>query len=519
MKRSVLFSVLCVLVCVIGLVGAVQPAVAGTTERVSVPSDGTQGNDYSDEPSISADGRFVAFWSYATNLVPGDMNGYSDIFVHDRQTGETTRVSVASDRTEGNGGSYRPSISADGRFVAFYSYASNLVPDDKGHDDVFVHDRQTGATTRVSVASDGTQANGHSHIPSVSADGRFVAFYSYASNLVPGDTNGTHDIFVHDRQTGETTRVSVASDGAQANSYSYVSAISADGRFVAFESYASNLVPADTNGGYDIFVHDRQTGQTTRVSVASDGAEGNQTSEQPSISAHGRFVAFRSSASNLVPGDMNGWLDVFVHDRQTGETTRVSVASDGTQGNNWSSSASISGDGRVVAFESHASNLVPGDTNGYKDVFVRDRGLILSVLSAPIIDVDVAGSRPGATPYSAGCDDPEVVNLTAPVNVTSGDLDYRFVRWVVDGTDQRPCERTVSITMDANHSAEAKYSLYADVTGDCRVTLLDFVAVRNRMYEYVTTDDNCRYDLTGDGLINVFDLIAVRNHMSTMCPE
>jgi Tol biopolymer transport system component len=282
-------------------------------QRVSVASDGAQGNGDSFDNSISADGRYIAFASRASNLVAGDTNGKQDIFVHDRLTGQTTRVSVASDGAQGNGDSGQPVISADGRFVAFYSSASNLVPGDtNGVEDVFVHDRLTGQTTRVSVASDGAQGNGPSWGPSISADGRFVAFESRASNLVPGDTNGTTDVFVHDRHTGQTMRVSVASDGREGNSYSWLARISADGRFVVFTSDASNLVAGDTNGTWDVFVHDRLTGQTTMVSVASDGTPGNGRSIGVSISGDGRFVAFMSEASNLVAGDTNGTWDVFV---------------------------------------------------------------------------------------------------------------------------------------------------------------------------------------------------------------
>jgi Tol biopolymer transport system component len=175
-----------------------------------------------------------------------------------------------------------------------------------------------GTTTRVSVASNGAQGNGDSFSSSISADGRYVAFHSIASNLVSGDTNGAWDVFVHDRQSGQTTRVSAASNGAQGNGDSESPSISADGRYVAFSSDASNLVSGDTNGAWDVFVHDRQSGQTTRVSAASNGAQGNGDSESPSISADGRYVAFSSDASNLVSGDTNGAWDVFVHDRQSG---------------------------------------------------------------------------------------------------------------------------------------------------------------------------------------------------------
>jgi hypothetical protein len=347
----------------------------GQTTRVSVDSAGVQGNNDSRDPSISSDGRYVAFESHASNLVPNDTNGRDDIFVHDRETGQTTRGSVDSAGLQGNSDSRNPSISSDGWYVAFESYASNLVPDDTNNmRDVFVHDRLTGQTTRVSVDSAGVQGNDLSLYPSISSDGRYVAFDSQASNLVPDDTNNMRDVFVHDRQTGQTMIVSLDSAGVQGNSGSYRAFISSDGRYVAFESHASNLVPNDTNDVRDIFVHDRQTGQTTRVSVDSAGVQGNDHSDSfdKCMSSDGRYVAFYSYASNLVPNDTPGACDVFVHDRQTGQTTRVSVDSAGVQGNSSSFTPSISSDGRFVALHSWASNLVPNDTNDNYDVFVHD---------------------------------------------------------------------------------------------------------------------------------------------------
>ena len=354
----------------------VHDRVTGTTERVSVSSSGEQGDhNASLPPSISADGRFVAFSSDASNLVPGDTNGYGDIFVHDRVTGTTERVSVSSAGEEGIGYSERPSFSADGRYVVFNSWASNLLSGDtNGASDVFVHDRVTGTTERVSLSSAGEQGNRFSNDPSISADGRYVAFVSYATNLVPGDTNNTEDDFVHDRVTGTTERVSLSSTGEEANARSFFSSISADGRFVAFSSDASNLAPGDTNGSWDAFVHDRVTGTTERVSVSSTGEQGNSASYLYSISADGRYVVFYSRATNLVPGDTNGYPDTFVYDRGTGATERVSVSSPGEEANSSSVSASISAEGRYVAFASEASNLVASDTNGHEDVFVRDRG-------------------------------------------------------------------------------------------------------------------------------------------------
>jgi LPXTG-site transpeptidase (sortase) family protein len=335
----------------------------GTTRRVSVSSSGVQGNGISNsKPSISANGRYIVFDSNATNLVAGDHN--PGVYLHDCQTGATTRIAIHS---------IHPSISADGRYVAFSSDRSLVSGDTNDTFDVFVYDRQANVTTRVSVSSSGTEGNGQSAYPVISADGRYVAFVSWADNLVANDTNNATDIFVHDRQTGITTRVSVDSSGDQGNDYSGHAAISADGRYVAFDSSASNLVTGDTNGVYDIFIHDLQTARTMRISVGLAGRQANGDSFEPSLSADGRYVAFPSLASNLVTGDTNGpYFDVFVFDRQTKKTILASISSSGVQGNAVSIDASISADGQLVAFESFADNLVTGDTNSMWDVFVHE---------------------------------------------------------------------------------------------------------------------------------------------------
>jgi Tol biopolymer transport system component len=358
------------------LLGAVGPgafSAEARTVRVSVSSAGAQADLPSFDPSISASGRFVAFSSVATNLVHGDTNHVRDVFVRDRKAGKTRRVSLSSAGAQGHGDSFHPSISANGRFVAFQSLARNLVRGDTNHcRDIFVRDRRTGKTRRVSLSSAGAQGNDGSRNPSISADARIVAFESEAKNLVRGDTNHASDIFVRDRETGKTRRVSLGLAGAQANGRSFNPSISANGRFVAFESGAKNLVRGDTNHRIDIFVRDRKKGKTTRVSVSSTGAQGNNTSFAPSISSFGRFVAFESSATNLVRTDTNRASDVFVRDRKTGETTRVSVSSTGAQAQEDSFDPSISADGRFVAFTSIAMNLVPGRTSDRGDVFVND---------------------------------------------------------------------------------------------------------------------------------------------------
>jgi len=342
-------------------------------KRVSVGIAGAQATDNSYSPSINSDGRYVAFMSAANNLVAGDNNAQSDIFVHDRLFVATIRVSLDSSGTEANNGSNNPSIGALGRYVVFQSVASNLVAaDTNGVDDIFAHDWVTGSTVRVSISSAAVQSNGASDKPSISSNGRYVAFQSVASNLVASDTNGASDIFVHDIVMGVTLRVSVGPAGVQANGASTNATITPDGRYVVFQSVATNLVAGDANGAEDIFVHDTVTGTTALVSVDSASVQANGASDNPAISSNGRYVAFRSAATNLVAIDANGADDIFVRDTVAGTTALVSVDSASVQANGASDNPSISTDGRYVVFQSAASNLVAADANGFVDIFIRD---------------------------------------------------------------------------------------------------------------------------------------------------
>jgi Tol biopolymer transport system component len=388
--------------------------------RASVGDNGQQANGPSYWPSVTTDKIAVAFTSNASNLVPDDTNGRSDIFVRSLTNiippqVSTIRISGGADNDESsapsfsangqwvaydswdresnvtcnifvrdlnngtpipisigingpaNGSSMYPSISADGQRIAFQSNATNLFPGDNGYQTgIFVHDRSTGTTTRISVGIDGP-ANGFSQYPSISADGQVVAFASDADNLVPGDTNEVPDVFVYDLKTRQLTRVSVGINGQATPFRSGKPSLSAGGQVVAFDSEADNLVPGDTNGTSDVFIHDRNSGKTTRVSVGVNG-QANGGGGWSSISGDGHRVAFSSYADDLVPGDTNGTSDVFIHDRNSGKTTRVSVGVNG-QANGNSGGASISGDGHRLAFSSQASNLVKGDTNGVDDVF------------------------------------------------------------------------------------------------------------------------------------------------------
>jgi len=422
--------------------GGAAAAAAGLTELVSVRNNGHQGDGISGRasaPTVSANGLVVAFDSSATNLVGGDTNGAVDVFVRDRASGRTERVSVSSRGRQGNGGSTGPAVSGDGRFVVFESSATNVVPGDTNvRNDIFVRDRLSGETTRVSVAADGTQSDNHSIGPAVSADGRFVAFASDASNLVPEPASG-RQVYVKDLVTGAVERVSVSSGGDPAVGFTTPPAISGDGNVVTFAAGATNLVPGDTNGQLDVFSHDRATGVTERVSVDSAGGEGDGPSFIPDINGDGRFVTYASEASNLVAADTNGVRDVFVHDRATGVTERVSVDSAGAEANGQSIGpgirggsafgSSITADGRLVAFDSIATNLVPGDTNTCQpffpnpgqcpDVFVHDR---LTGATVRMSVDSTGGQADGAsTDPDISADGSTTAFFSAATNLVAGD--------------------------------------------------------------------------------------------------
>jgi len=338
---------------------------------VSVASSGLQANGASDFPSLSADGSIVCFQSAATNLVGGDNNAETDLFAHDGSSGTTTRVSVATSGVQADGPTIangRNNLSFTGRFVAFESRATNLViGDTNGAADVFLHDRTLGQTTRVSLTAAGAQIGGASLAPSISADGRMVAFHSPALAVVPDDTNGANDVFLRDLAVGTTVRVSVATTGGQANGGSDLACISADGTAIAFESLATNLVAGDTNGIVDAYVRDRSVagllGTTVPFSVQNNsGILGNATSLEAAISANGATVAFSSDATNLVAGDTNVVRDVFV--RQGRSTLRMSLDDAEVQADGASDRPAISGDGNAVAFRFRPTPTACGTSSG-----------------------------------------------------------------------------------------------------------------------------------------------------------
>ena len=381
-------------------------------ERMSVSTEGNEGNRESSRPSISGWGRYVAFQSFATNLVSNDINDYYDIYIRDRAASTTIRITWAYDGADVDGSSFTPRISASGRYVVYESSATNLVPGDTNNDaDIFVYDRDTdgdgifdepGATltSRVSVASDGSQGSGGSarqgNIAAISADGRYVVFHSHFNNLVASDTNNSTDVFVHDMQTGATLRLSTSAAGGQADNHSYFPSISADGRYVTFTSYSGAIVSGDNNnycdtdGDFnpidncpDIFRYDRDADEdgifdepgevaVALVSVGLGGVIGDDWSDHADISADGRYVAFESDSTNLVASDVNDQRDVFLRDMDSNQTVLVSVSTAGVQGDDFSSLPAITADGHYIAFHSAATTLVTNDFNNAVDIFLRD---------------------------------------------------------------------------------------------------------------------------------------------------
>jgi Tol biopolymer transport system component len=347
------------------------------TIRVSISSASTQGNADSEGPSISSGGRYVVFTSLATNLtsdpIPGNIR---NVYLRDLEAKTTELVSVTAGGTGANGNSTGPRVSADGRYVVFTSLATDLVLglDDNTASDIFMRDRASGTTSRLSQTTAGAVGNGASQNARMSSDGRFVVFESAATNLeATVDTNGSMDVFLWDRNVTGLERVSLRSDGGIPTGSSQNPDLSENGRFIVYDSQAADMITGDAAGKTDVFIRDRQLLRTERVSVAFPFGDPNGHSEFASISADGRFVAFQSQATNLTPEtDVNLSFDMFVRDLGALTTTLVSRNSSGALGFGSSYFGRISKGGTRVAYLSEAPNLVEGDTNGNGDIFLFD---------------------------------------------------------------------------------------------------------------------------------------------------
>lgn len=350
-------------------------ASSGATSLLSRTPAGEPANGESIGPVLSPDGRWVAHYSAATDLVDGaDDNATTDVFLTRVADGRTLRASTSVDGAAGSGESSYPAVSGRGRYVAYQSWADDLVAGDtNGVSDLFVLDRRSGETTMITNAPDGSPADNFSDHPSISRDGRFVAFTSAATNLVADKTTPWNDIFVHDRETGETTLISRTPAGQPAGSNSFDPSISPDGRYVVYMSRASDLTSdVDTNFVGDIFRHDRETGETILISRSTGGGTAVAESHEPSISRNGKVITFYSYAWDLVADDVDDWWgDVYMLRQRRGELVKITESPVGDPADFHSANAHVSADGSTIAFSSGATNLVAGDTNGLRDAFVR----------------------------------------------------------------------------------------------------------------------------------------------------
>lgn len=351
----------------------VRDRLTGTMVRADVSPTGGPADNFSEEPLVSRNGRIVAFASYASNLVLNDTNGLKDVFVRDLLAGTTTRASVGSGGQQPDNNCRVAALSANGQVVAFVTSATNLVPmSGKFYLNLYVRDLTTGITTLETPSRRGGLANGLTFEASLSGNGRFLAFASFAHNLVRATRLGHHEnVFLRDRRKGRTVLVSATPDGAEGNDSSFGPLVTDDGATVAFSSFATDLVPGGTSGQGDVFLRSTRTGTTERVRFTTGDVEPDTGVFLVDMTPDGRFLLVRSSADNLVPGDTNGEDDFFLYDRASRSLTRVNVGNDGAQANSVTDGARLSADGGTVVFSSLASSLVPNDTNEHYDIFVR----------------------------------------------------------------------------------------------------------------------------------------------------
>ncbi|MFK5984834.1 MAG: hypothetical protein QM479_05365 [Pseudomonadota bacterium] len=521
-------------------------ALTGNTSLVSLTETGSIPNNSSYRPQISANGNAVVFTSGATDLVANDTNGVTDTFIRDLVNQTTKRLSVNSSGAEGNDGSYNPSISDNGLYVAYQSNANNLVLGDTNNEaDIFVVNTSTTIKpVRVSINSAGDEANDSSYYPSISGDGNFIAFLTDANNLVAGDTNSNGDIIVVNNSTiTQPVRVNLNTDGSQANAYSYYPDLSTDGRHISFASEATNLVNNDNNNTTDAFVHDKNTGITTRVSVDSNGAETNQQSglirisgngqdiaylsaDSPSFnhsdafvyssgqkirvhnntqgnypqtspshsitsnssSADGRYIVFSSNAFNLLASNMNEGTNIFLRDTLTNTTKLINSATDGSKADNHSSHSSISSDGRYILFESDATNLVANDTNNTRDIFRYDTNtqeiIRVSMATGGVIESNGNSENP-----SMSSDGRYIIFKSVASNLVANDTNGSPVKdvFVYDTVTKNTNRVSVNSNGDQGTGGKSNNFIYGDSPS---VSLNGDIFVFSSRYTNLVNNDN-----------------------------
>lgn len=388
----------------------------GANERISVGTDGLEANNESYHPFASADGRFVAFISFADNFVP-EADGVTkclenfictDVFLRDRVADTTIRLSNSLDGNQGNNTSFEPYVSNDGQRILFSSVADNLVPGDTNDDSDFYGSdgfiwEPGQPLVRITTKANGDQIKGNSS-GFLSGDGKTVYFQSNGQEIMPALYPEVVEVYKRDMTTGVITHVPVTYDGSLINGDIINLQTDDIGRYIVFTALATNIIPNDINGKEDIYIFDTQSGEVKLVSHTPTGFVGNDHSAAPMLSPDGTFVAFRSSASDLVPNDTNGTSDVFLYNIATEEVTRVSVAADGTQANGYSKDAAVCQGGKFVAFTSEATNLVPNDTNGQRDIFIRHTATGAIEIATSSDNGELGNGKSYKSRFLPGCD-------------------------------------------------------------------------------------------------------------------
>jgi hypothetical protein len=470
-RRSVmvLLSILAmwVVVCVQAgsRINRVEAMPDATLELVSKSSTGVLGNGPSRNPSISADGRYVAFESTAKNLVPNDTNGVTDIFVHDRQIGQTTRVSVTHNGGQANGASFEAAISGDGRFVSYSSKATNLVAnpiyppkidcgDTSGHErnpsiQVYLYDRQTGAVTQASVNNQGVSANCRSWLSDISGDGTYVVYGSHATNLVdPPKNNKKRDTYIYNRITKQVRYANLTPQGTRPDQGAGLVDISSSGRYVTFNTKSGLFDPIDNNKTFDVILLDQQTNQTKLISLNESGRVGPEISHYSDVNTNGQYVVFQT-LNQLTSEDRNNVTDIYLRDIVNNQTILITSPNSGQQANGNSRSGKLSGDGRYVTFISSANNLVANDTNGTEDLFMRDmtNGQITR-LSVTLSGAQTSGSLNGT--HAISTDGTFVAFSSSANNLVSGDNNGKPDVFVRSLGPAQPLPTSTSTTIPEN---------------------------------------------------------------------
>ncbi len=395
LRWAVVRSVVLAALPAAAVLASAAPTGGRSWTRVSVSAAGGVPDQASFEPAVTPNGRFVAFYSSASDLLSFPSGGSSKVVVRDMRRGRTALASHTPAGGEGNGGSSDPALSSNGRFVVFQSTASDLVDGDlAGHEDIFLSDMRSGVVSRVSTGFDGSEADGESYVygATISGNGRWVVFTSNATNLVDGvDTHGYYQVYLRDVRKGTTTLVSRSTGGSGAGGSCFYPSISPNGRFVVYYANAGDIVAGGSNGKFHIYLFDAKAGTSARVSIGLMGAIGDGDSYFPVVSNNGRFVAYDSNATNLVAGDVDVAMDAFLADRETGATVLLGRVGDTYQ-------PSIAANGKSVVFYSDDPNLVAGDGNGTGDTYRYDAvdGTIER------LSVDAAGVEGDGDTYTFG---------------------------------------------------------------------------------------------------------------------